>query len=114
MITRLKETRIIDHPDVVLLSGTFVLHDTIIRNLLDLRVFIDVDSDTRLSNLVIRKSTNTKTLELILNVYLKQVKVCYEEYVYPSKKYADVVIPRGNRNSVAIDLLTRHIQDILQ
>lgn len=105
----------IDQPDVVLLSGTYVLHDTIIRNLLDLRVFIDVDSDTRLSNLVIRESTtNSKTLEQILTVYLKQVKVCYEEYVYPSKKHADVVIPRGNQNSVAIDLLTRHIQDILQ
>ncbi|KAJ1551680.1 UMP-CMP kinase, partial [Cladochytrium tenue] len=103
-------------PDVLIAAGTLALYKKRIRDFFDLRIFVDVDSDTRLANQVIRDTETRvprKTLEEVLSAYLEQVKPCYEDFVFPTKKFADVIIPRGAENEVAIELIAKHISDIL-
>ncbi len=109
------DTILIEQPNVVIISGLLTIYSKRVRDLLNLKVFVDVDSDTRLSRLVVRDTTTRykKPVETVLNGYLKFVKPSFEEFILPSKKFADVVIPRGDANLVAIDLLSSHLNDIL-
>jgi uridine kinase len=83
--------------------------------LFDLKVFIDVDADTRLSRTVLRDiaSRYTKQLDRVLHYYTKFVKPSFDDFVYPTKKYSDITIPRGEDNVVAIELLTEHIAELI-
>ncbi|KAI8826653.1 uridine-cytidine kinase B [Fimicolochytrium jonesii] len=112
---RLPETVRIEKPDVVIFSGIFMLYKRRVRDALNLKVFVDVDSDVRLARQVVRDTEERykKSLEKILQYYITFVKPAFEDFILPSKKFADVIIPRGHQNTVAIDLLTQHIIDIL-
>ncbi|KAJ3147794.1 Uridine-cytidine kinase 2 [Geranomyces variabilis] len=112
---RLATTTRIVAPDVVIVSGIFMLYKRRVRDALKLRVFVDVDSDVRLARQVVRDTEvrYQMQLEAVLTAYLKYVKPSFEDFILPSKKFADVIIPRGQENTVAIDLLTQHIIDIL-
>ncbi|KAJ3238714.1 Uridine-cytidine kinase 2 [Chytriomyces hyalinus] len=112
---RLEETTLIENPDVVIVVGTLVLYDARVRSLLNLKVFVDVDSDLRLARQVIRDTEEryTKPLEAVLETYLHFVKPSFEDFILPTKKFADVVIPRGTNNKVAIKLMATHLVDIL-
>ncbi|KAJ3008265.1 hypothetical protein HKX48_008669 [Thoreauomyces humboldtii] len=112
---RLPDPVHIDRPDVVIFSGIFMLYKRRVRDALNLRVFVDVDSDVRLARQVVRDTEVRfeKKLEAVLHSYIKFVKPSFEDFILPSKKFADVIIPRGQDNVVAIDLLTQHIVDIL-
>ncbi|KAJ3033766.1 UMP-CMP kinase [Rhizophlyctis rosea] len=103
-------------PDVVICSGIFMLYKKRVREAFNLKVFVDVDSDVRLSRQVVRDTEirHHKTLEEVLSYYIKFVKPSFEDFIMPTKKFADVIIPRGDTNTVAIDLLTQHISDILK
>ncbi|TPX56829.1 uridine kinase [Powellomyces hirtus] len=113
---RLAKTVRIDRPDVVIFSGIFMLYKRRVRDALNLRVFVDVDSDVRLARQVVRDTEvrYERNLETVLQSYLKYVKPSFEDFILPSKKFADVIIPRGEENTIAIDLLTQHIVDILE
>lgn len=107
---------IIQNPDVLIISGIHLLYQKSVRELLNLKVFVDLDPDCRLSAQVIKEfqATSTKvTLESILDQYMNFVKPAYEEFIHPCKKFADVVIPRGVLNHVAIELLTQHIHQLI-
>ncbi|XP_073077446.1 uridine-cytidine kinase 2 isoform X5 [Manis javanica] len=79
-----------------------------------MKLFVDTDADTRLSRRVLRDiSERGRDLEQILSQYITFVKPAFEEFCLPTKKYADVIIPRGADNLVAINLIVQHIQDIL-
>ena len=80
-----------------------------------MQLFIDVDSDTRLARQVIRDTSSryAHSLSRILTSYLTHVKPSHEAYILPSKKHADVIIPRGIDNKVAIDLVVDHIWEVL-
>jgi uridine kinase len=110
------KTKVVESPDVILISGILILYDAEIRELLNLKIFADVDDDSRLSRLVIRDTQlrYQKSLDAVLHGYIKYVKPAFEEFVMPTKKFADVIIPRGETNEVAIQLLTQHIDDILE
>ncbi|TPX65485.1 uridine kinase [Spizellomyces sp. 'palustris'] len=112
---RLPETMHIERPDVVIFSGIYMLYKRRVRDVLNLKVFVDVDSDVRLARQVVRDTEERyqKPLEQVLQYYVKHVKPSFEDFILPSKKFADVIIPRGQENTVAIDLLTQHIVDIL-
>ncbi|XP_016365023.1 uridine-cytidine kinase 1-like [Sinocyclocheilus rhinocerous] len=77
------------------------------------KLFVDTDSDVRLSRRVLRDMRRGRDLEQILTQYTTFVKPAFEEFCLPTKKYADVIIPRGVDNMVAINLIVQHIQDIL-
>ncbi|KAJ3281094.1 hypothetical protein HDU79_011089 [Rhizoclosmatium sp. JEL0117] len=104
------------NPDVVIVVGTLVLYNKQVRDFFNLKVFVDVDSDIRLARQVVRDTEERyqKPLEEVLGNYLNFVKPSFEDFILPTKKYANVVIPRGADNHVAIGLLATHIVDILK
>ncbi|XP_066537733.1 uridine-cytidine kinase 2-B [Hoplias malabaricus] len=100
--------------DVVLFEGILMFYSQEIRDLFQMKLFVDTDPDTRLSRRVLRDiSQRGRELEQVLSQYITFVKPAFEEFCLPTKKYADVIIPRGADNLVAINLIVQHIQDIL-
>ncbi|XP_025769269.1 uridine-cytidine kinase 1 [Puma concolor] len=110
---RLPETTVVYPADVVLFEGILVFYSQEVRDMFHLRLFVDTDSDVRLSRRVLRDVHRGRDLEQILTQYTTFVKPAFEEFCLPTKKYADVIIPRGVDNMVAINLIVQHIQDIL-
>lgn len=100
--------------DVVLIEGILVFYFKDILDLFDMKLFVDTDADTRLSRRVMRDvKERGRDLDKVLVQYVKFVKPAFEEFCLPTKKYADIIIPRGAENSVAINLIVHHIRDIL-
>ncbi|XP_011304648.1 LOW QUALITY PROTEIN: probable uridine-cytidine kinase [Fopius arisanus] len=100
--------------DVVLFEGILVFYFPNIRDLFHMKLFVDTDSDTRLARRVPRDiKERGRDLDYVLNQYMNFVKPAFEEFCLPTKKFADVIIPRGADNTVAIDLIVHHIWDIL-
>jgi uridine kinase len=109
--SRLKETTSVYGADVIILEGILIFHHEETRNMFDVKIFVDADADTRLARRVIRDINHRgRDVMGVLRQYEKFVKPSFEEYVSPSKKWADVIIPRGADNLVAINLLVQHIQ----
>lgn len=101
--------------DVVLFEGILVFYFPELRDMFHMKLFVDTDPDTRLSRRVLRDTKERgRDLDQILNMYTSHVKPAFEEFCLPTKKYADVIIPRGADNTVAIDLIVQHIQELLR
>ncbi|XP_054165255.1 uridine-cytidine kinase-like isoform X2 [Oppia nitens] len=99
--------------DVVLVEGILVFYFPEIRDLFHMKLFVDTDSDTRLSRRVLRDVRERgRDLENVLNQYTKFVKPAFEEFCQPTKKYADVIIPRGADNNVAVELIVNRIENL--
>lgn len=112
--TRSKETVKIRAKKIILIEGILVLYDQKIRDLTDTKVFVDADSDIRLKRRILRDTVERgRSLESCLTQYIDQVKPMHEKYVEPSKKYADIIIPRGAKNSKGIEILAKHIENII-
>ncbi|MBN3303591.1 UCK1 kinase, partial [Amia calva] len=111
--SRLQHTITVYPADVVLFEGILVFYSQEIRDMFHMKLFVDTDSDVRLSRRVLRDMKRGRDLEQILSQYTIFVKPAFEEFCLPTKKYADVIIPRGVDNMVAINLIVQHIQDIL-
>ncbi|XP_043275057.1 uridine-cytidine kinase isoform X2 [Venturia canescens] len=100
--------------DVVLFEGILVFYFPKIRDLFHMKLFVDTDSDTRLARRVPRDiKERGRDLDYVLNQYMNFVKPAFEEFCLPTKKFADVIIPRGADNTVAIELIVQHIRDLL-
>merc|ERR1712025_54910 len=100
--------------DVVLVEGILVFYYPKLRQLFDMKLFVDTDADTRLARRVLRDiEERGRELEHVLHQYTTLVKPAFEEFCIPTKKYADVIIPRGAENTVALDLIKQHIEDII-
>jgi len=100
--------------DVVLVEGILVFYFARIRDLFDLKLFVDTDPDTRLARRVLRDiDERGRDLEHVLHQYTTLVKPAFEEFCIPTKKFADVIVPRGAENTVALDLIKQYIQDII-
>lgn len=101
--------------DVVLFEGILVFYWPELRDMFHMKLFVDTDPDTRLSRRVLRDTRERgRDLDQILTQYTTLVKPAFEEFCLPTKKYADVIIPRGADNTVAIDLIVQHIQELLR
>jgi uridine kinase len=108
-------TTVIHNADVIIVEGILVFYDSELRSMLDIKLFVDTDSDTRLARRVLRDTEERhRGLDSVLQQYTRFTKPAFEEFCLPTKKYADVIIPRGNDNTVAISLIVQHIQDLLQ
>ena len=113
--TRSKQTTRIRPSKIILIEGILVLEDKKIRDITDTKVFIDADSDVRLQRRILRDTKERgRSLESVLEQYIKQVKPMHEKYVEPTKKYADIIIPRGAKNSKGIEILIKHIADMIE
>jgi uridine kinase len=112
--TRSDITEIIHPSDVIVLEGLFVLEDEHIRNLLDIKIFVDTPADVRFIRRLVRDVRDRgRTLDSVVNQYMNTVRLMHEIFVEPSKRFADVIIPEGGKNEVAVDLLNTKINSII-
>ncbi|KAF0506169.1 uridine kinase [Pediococcus pentosaceus] len=112
--TRSSEVIEQDPTDVIILEGILILADERIRDMLDIKVYVDTDDDIRIIRRIRRDmEQRARTLDSIINQYLTGVKPMYHQFIEPTKRYADVIVPEGGKNSVAIDLLVTKVRDIL-
>lgn len=108
---RSKQTRRIAPADVVVIDGILLLSDADVRALCDVKVFVDADADIRLIRRIRRDTVvRGRTLESVLDQYLTTVQPMHLLFVEPSKRYADVIVPRGGSNLVAIEMIVAKIQ----
>jgi uridine kinase len=109
--SRSARTRRIEPADVVVLDGILLLADASVRELCDVKVFVDADADIRLIRRIRRDTTvRGRSLESVLDQYLTTVQPMHLQFVEPSKRYADVIVPRGGSNLVAIEMIVAKIQ----
>ncbi|MEE6673590.1 uridine kinase [Pediococcus acidilactici] len=100
--------------DVIILEGILILSDERIRDMLDIKVYVDTDDDIRIIRRIERDTQERgRSLESIITQYLTGVKPMYYQFIEPTKRYADLIVPEGGQNSVAIDLLVTKVRDIL-
>ncbi|XP_040934970.1 uridine kinase-like protein 1, chloroplastic isoform X1 [Gossypium hirsutum] len=103
--------RQVNASDVIILEGILVFHDQCVRNLMNMKIFVDTDADVRLARRIRRDTVERgRDVSSVLEQYAKFVKPAFDGFVLPSKKYADVIIPRGGENHVAIDLIVQHLR----
>lgn len=101
--------------DVIILEGILILDDERLRNLMDIKVFVDTDDDIRIIRRIQRDTKErARDLDSVINQYLATVKPMYHQFIEPSKRYADIIVPEGGRNQVAIDLLSTKVKSILK
>lgn len=113
--TRSHKTITIHPTKIILIEGILVLEDKNIRDITDTKVFIDADSDVRLQRRILRDTKERgRSLDSVLEQFIKQVKPMHEKYVEPTKKYADIIIPRGAKNTKGIEILIRHINHMIE
>ncbi len=111
---RLPETVKVSPAKVIIVEGFMIYENTELRELMDIKVFVDTDADERLIRRIIRDvNERGRSLESVILQYTNTVKPMHELFVEPYKKYADVIIPRGGLNDVAIDMLLHRIKAIL-
>lgn len=112
--TRSKETVKVKAKKIILIEGILVLYEKKIRDITDTKVFVDADSDIRLKRRILRDTVERgRSVESCLTQYIEQVKPMHEKYVEPSKKYADIIIPRGAKNVKGIEILSKHIENMI-
>lgn len=96
---------------VIIVEGILIFENEQLRNLMDIRIFVDTDADVRLCRRIKRDvNKRGRTLESVLTQYQTTVKPMHEKYVEPSKKYANIVVPEGGKNEVALDMIEGRIQ----
>lgn len=112
--TRSAKTFRQDPQDVIIVEGILVLEDERLRELMDIKLFVDTDDDIRIIRRIKRDMVERgRSLESIIDQYTSVVKPMYHQFIEPSKRYADIVIPEGVSNVVAIDLINTKIASIL-
>jgi uridine kinase len=100
---------------VIIVEGILILENAGLRDLMDIKVFVETDADERLMRRIWRDVTERgRSVESILNQYAQTVKPMHEQFVEPSKKYADIIIPRGGENLTGINILMEHLQNMLR
>ena len=102
---------------VIIVEGILIFENKELRDLMDIRIFVDTDSDVRLCRRIVRDVRERgRTLESVVSQYLDTVKPMHEMYVEPSKKYANIIVPEGGKNLVALDMITgrirRHLEEV--
>lgn len=113
--TRQEETVTVEPREVVIVEGILVLTDPVLRDMMDVKVFVDADADDRLIRVIARDCVERgRTPMMVLNRYQEILKPMHEMYIEPSKRFADLIVPQGGSNVVAIQLLTDYIESRLR
>ena len=112
---RLPETVSVKPSKVIIVDGILIFENKELRELRDIKVFVDTDADIRLARRILRDVCDRgRTMQSVISQYTSTVKPMHEEFVEPSKKYADVIIPEGGFNSVAVAMLIQNIKSLIQ
>ncbi|MBB3186840.1 uridine kinase [Microbacter margulisiae] len=113
--TRSEETITISPREVIIIEGILVLTHPELRNQMDLKVFVDTDADDRLIRVIKRDMVERgRTVSTIIDRYQHTVKPMHEQFIEPTKRFADLIVPQGGNNTIAIDILTMFIQNNLK
>ena len=113
--TRQEETVTVEPRDVVIVEGILVLNDPELRDMLDVKVFVDADPDDRLIRVIARDCISRgRTPQMVIDRYQDVLKPMHCQYIEPSKRFADIIVPQGGSNTVAINLLTDYIESRLR
>ena len=108
---RLPETIHIEPKPVIIIEGIMTLLNKKLRDMMDLKVFVDTDSDERLIRNIQRDVVERgRTVDMVINRYLEVLKPMHEQFIEPTKKYADIIIPQGGENRTGIDILCKYIE----
>ncbi|MBU2645140.1 uridine kinase [bacterium] len=111
---RKKETQLVKPRRIIIIDGILIFREAALRELMDLKVFVDADSDHRFIRRMERDiKERGRLLESVVKQYLETVKPMHDLFVENSKRYADIIIPHGGRNSVAINLLIAKLESVL-
>lgn len=112
--SRLSETKEVLPSEVIVVEGILVLCDSELRELMDVKVFVDTDADERLIRVINRDCVERgRTPKMVIDRYQETLKPMHELHIEPSKKHADIIIPQGGDNIVAIKLLTDYIKSMI-
>jgi len=111
---RSSEITTIQPRQVILVEGILIFADEALRDLMDIRIFVDTDADVRICRRIMRDvKKRGRSLDSVVSQYQTTVKPMHEKYVEPSKKYAHIVVPEGGKNQVALDMIEGYIQRYL-
>lgn len=106
-------TRRVTPRDVILLEGILILADAQLRELLDIKLYVDTDADVRILRRITRDVKGRgRSLDSVIDQYLATVKPMHEAFVEPSKKYADVIVPEGGENTVAFEFIIARLETL--
>lgn len=112
--TRQSETNFVQPRHVLIIEGILCLTSKALRDLMDIKVFVDCDSDIRLSRVIQRDMQERgRDVEQVLKRYKETVRPSHLQFIEPTKRYADIIVPQGGKNKIAIQILTNHILQTL-
>ena len=111
---RTQERVLVKPSRVIIVDGILIFENKELRDLMDIKVFVDTDADLRLARRMLRDVCDRgRTMESVISQYISTVKPMHEEFVEPSKRYADVIVPEGGFNSVALSMLIENIRSLI-
>lgn len=111
---RLPETIHIDPKPVIIIEGIMILLNKDLRDMMDLKIFVDTDADERFIRTLQRDLVERgRTVDLVIDRYLRMKKPMHEQFIEPTKKYADIIIPQGGENKTGIHILRTYIEGIV-
>ena len=111
---RIEDTTEVEPKEIVIVEGILILEDPRIRELLDIKIYVDTDADVRIIRRMVRDiNERGRTMESVINQYLNVVKPMHNQFTEPTKKFADIIIPEGGHTKVAIDLIVAKIKEVL-
>lgn len=114
ILSRAKDTIHVEPADIIILEGILVLASEELRKFMDIKLFVDSDDDIRFIRRLQRDTQERgRSIDWIISQYLATVKPSYNQFVEPSKKYADIIIPQGGENQVAIDMVSSKLLSII-
>ncbi|MCF0192537.1 MAG: uridine kinase [Prevotella sp.] len=112
---RLAETIHVEPRKVIIIEGIMTLTQPKLRKMMDLKVFVDTDADERLIRNILRDTVDRgRTVSMVIDRYLEVLKPMHDQFIEPSKKYADVIIPNGGDNSSGINMLCQYIKRLVE
>lgn len=112
--TRAKETICVEPKKVIIVEGILIFEHKELRELLDMKIFVDTDADVRIIRRLLRDvKERGRSMDSVIEQYLNTVKLMHEEFVEPSKKHADIIVPEGGYNKVAISMIRDRIKVLL-
>ena len=108
---RAKETVRVEPAKVIVVEGILIFESRALREQMDIKIFVDTDADVRILRRILRDvKERGRSLDSVVGQYLTTVKPMHEAFVEPSKKYADIIVPQGGRNQVALDMLVERVR----
>ncbi|MDO5755778.1 MAG: uridine kinase [Tissierellia bacterium] len=111
---RSKKTLRLEPRPIILIEGILILENKELRDMCQIKVFVDADADVRLLRRILRDTKERdRDVDSVLEQYMMTVKPMHESFVEPTKKYADIIVPNGGHNKIALEMLIRHLESMI-